>query len=101
MFADLAAYLGLTMLLLVSGFAALQVRRGGLDAVMRAGLTVNLAGVALLWLRTDKPVEGPILVVLAPQHGITVADLLVAVPMLVALGVSGQSVRVSALLKRR
>jgi hypothetical protein len=86
--ARLAADLGLLLLLAVSGYAVLQARRGGLDPLMRAGLVVNLLGVAVLWLRTDKPVEGATLVVLAARHGITVADLLVALPLAVALWLS-------------
>jgi len=103
-FALLAAYLGMAMLLVVSGFAVMQLRRGGLDLTMGAGLVVNLAGVGVLWLRTDKPIEGPTLLTLGVGHGLTVADLLVAVPVLVAAAVTvavAQSVRVSALLKRR
>ncbi len=96
----LAAYLGMALLLLVSGYAAAQVRRGGLDRAMRAGLLVNLAGVAVLWLRTDKPIEGRTLLVLGERHGLTVADLLVVVPLLVA-GAVAQSVRVSARENRR
>ncbi|MCU1602731.1 MAG: hypothetical protein JWO22_3440 [Frankiales bacterium] len=99
-FAELAAYLGMAMLLLVSGYAADQVRRGGLDLAMSAGLVTNLLGVAVLWLRTDKPIEGATLLTLATRHGLTVADLLVAVPLLMALAVA-QSVRVSAREKRR
>ena len=102
MFARLAADLGLLLLLGVSGYAVAQVRRGGLDPLMRTGLVVNLLGVAVLWLRTDKPVEGTTLVVLGTRHGITVADLLVALPLAVAAWLAvGQSSRVSARLKRR
>lgn len=81
MSALLAAQLGLLLLVAVSGYAWDQVRRGGLDLLMRAGLAANLLGVAVLWLRTDKPVEGSILLVLGPRHGVTVADLLVALPL--------------------
>ena len=79
-----AAYLGMLMLLSVSTFAVGQVRQGGLDHIMRSGLVVNLLGAAVLWLRTDKPIEGPILLVIAPSHGVTLADLLVALPLAVA-----------------
>jgi hypothetical protein len=75
------------MLLVVSAYAWDQVRRGALDALMRAGLLLNLFGVAVLWLRTDKPMEGPILLVLATRHGITLADLLIVVPLAAVVGV--------------
>ena len=84
MLALAAAYLGLLVMLGVSAFAADQVRRGGLDHIMRSGLVVNLAGAAVLWLRTDKPVEGPVLLIIRPGHGITVADVLVALPLALA-----------------
>ncbi|MCU1622022.1 MAG: hypothetical protein JWL79_867 [Frankiales bacterium] len=99
--ANLAADLGLLLMLLVSGYAAGQVRRGGLDDLMCAGILANLLGVAALWLRVDKPMEGPILLVLGPRHGVTVADLLVVVPVAVAGWlVAGQRSRVRALLTR-
>jgi hypothetical protein len=99
--AKLAADLGLLLMLLVSGYAADQVRRGGLDDLMRAGILANLLGVVALWLRVDKPMEGPILLVLGPRHGVTVADLLVVVPVAVAGWlVAGQRSRVRALLSR-
>jgi hypothetical protein len=102
MTARLAAHLGLVLLLTVSAYAYRQRRLGGLDRVMTAGLVVNLAGVATLWLRTDKPVEGPILLGLGSRHGVTLADLLVALPLAIAWGLaSDHGLRVSALLKRR
>jgi hypothetical protein len=102
MTARLAAQLGLLLLLAVSAYAHVQRRRGGLDRVMTAGLVVNLAGVAGLWLRTDKPFEGPTLLALGTGHGLTVADLLVVVPFALAWRLSSdQGLRVSALLKRR
>lgn len=97
-----AAGLGLLLLLAVTGYAPDQLRRGGLDPLMRAGLVLNLTGVAVLWLRTDKPVEGRVLLVLGTGHGLTASDLLVVLPLAVALPlVTGQVSRVSALLKRR
>lgn len=82
MLARLAAFLSFALLLSVSGFAWAQSRRGGLDVLARAGLGFNLLGTAVLWLRTDKPVEGRVLVVLSQRHGVTTADLLVALPLL-------------------
>ncbi|MFN2538240.1 MAG: hypothetical protein ABR549_08815 [Mycobacteriales bacterium] len=103
MSARLAADLGLLMLLAVSGFAFRQLRQGGLDVISRAGLFVNLAGVSVLWLRTDKAMEGPILVVLGARHGVTTADLLVFVPAVLCLWLTDvvQVSLVSARLKRR
>jgi Co/Zn/Cd efflux system component len=102
MFATLAAELALALLAIVCGFAWAQLRRGGLDTITRAGLCVNLVGVALLWLRADKPIEGPILLVLEPTHGLTLADLLAAVPLLLAWRTFDvQLSLVSARLKRR
>jgi hypothetical protein len=98
----LAARIGLVLLLAVSGFAADQLRRGGLDALMRNGLLANLLGVTALWLRTDKPIEGRILWVIAPRHGITTADLLVMLPVGVATALlSDHGSRVLARLNRR
>lgn len=79
-----AAALGMLVVLLTSGFAWGQVRQGGLDHIMRTGLVVNLVGAAILWLRTDKPIEGSTLFVLGPRHGLTVADLLALLPLAVA-----------------
>lgn len=44
-----------------------------------------LVVVAVLWVFVNGPVEGATLVVLSAQHGITVADLLSVVLLLVAL----------------
>jgi Co/Zn/Cd efflux system component len=101
-FATLAAELALALLVVVCGFAWAQLHRGGLDTVTRAGLFVNLVGVALLWLRADKPIEGPILLVVEPTHGLTLADLIAAVPLLLAWRTFDvQLSLVSARLKRR
>jgi hypothetical protein len=97
-----AAHLAFWLLLLVSGYAGFQLVCGGLDATMRLGLTANLLGVAAVWLRADKPVEGRTLYLLSPNHGVTTGDLLVALPGLLAgLVLWGQLGRVSARLKRR
>ena len=103
MTARAAADLGLLLLVASCAFAFAQLRQGGLDLVSRAGLFVNLAGTSVLWLRTDKPVEGAILLRLGPGHGLTSADLLVVVPGLLCLWLTGvvQPVWVSAREKRR
>jgi hypothetical protein len=105
MLATLAAELALALLAVVCGFAWTQLRRGDLDTITRAGLFVNLLGVALLWLRADKPIEGPILLVVEPTHGLTLADLLAAVPLLLAWRTFDVQLfpvsAVSARLKRR
>ena len=38
-------------------------------------VAVGLVAAALIWVLVNGPVEGPTLLVLAPSHGITVADL--------------------------
>ncbi|WP_458681569.1 hypothetical protein [Prescottella equi] len=40
---------------------------------------------AAVWLPVNGPVEGPVLLVVTPSHGLTVADLLSAVAALAAL----------------
>jgi hypothetical protein len=40
---------------------------------------------AAVWLPVNGPVEGPVLLVVTPSHGLTVADLLSAVALLAAL----------------
>ena len=75
-----ASLVALALLLSLTRYAVVQ-RRLGLDQAMRAGLVVNLLGVAVVWLRADKPLEGPTLLVLSSQHGVTLADLLIALPL--------------------
>lgn len=38
-------------------------------------LAVGLVGAAVIWILVNGPVEGPVLLILTPSHGITVADL--------------------------
>lgn len=99
--AHLAAYLAGALLLVVCGYAVREVRRGALDALMQAGLASNLFGIAVLWLRADKPVEGPVLLAMAHSHGVTVADLLTVLPVAVIGWLLRQSARVSARENRR
>jgi len=71
---------------------ALGVRRPGL------GPAALLAVACVTWLLLNGPLEGPVLLVLAAGHGLTLADLLVpcaALTMLVA------SARARAARKRR
>jgi hypothetical protein len=95
-----AAYLSFVLMLVVLGYATRQRRRGGLDGLMRAGLVVNLAGTTLLWLRCNKVVEGPILLVLGQRHGLTGSDLF-AIPSVLLMGLLARDQRVSARLNRR
>jgi hypothetical protein len=101
--AHTAAGLGFGLLAASCGFAWWQIRQGALDLASRLGLGVHLLGMAVLWLRTDKPVEGTILLRLGERHGLTAADLLVVVPAALSLWLTGlvQPSRVSARLKRR
>ena len=39
------------------------------------GWPIVLVGLAVLWLLEDKPLEGPVLLVLTPGHGVTMSDL--------------------------
>jgi hypothetical protein len=48
-------------------------------------LAVGLVAAAGVWVLVNGPVEGPVLLVLTPSHGITVADL----PSMVALVIAG------------
>jgi len=51
----------------------------------RRWLAVGLVAAAGAWVLVNGPVEGPVLLVLTPSHGITVADL----PSLAALVIAG------------
>jgi hypothetical protein len=48
-------------------------------------LAVGLVAAAVIWVLVNGPVEGPVLVVLTPSHGVSVADL----PSLAALVIAG------------
>jgi hypothetical protein len=48
-------------------------------------LAVGLAAAAGVWVAVNGPVEGPVLVVFTPEHGLTVADL----PAIAAVIVAG------------
>jgi hypothetical protein len=51
----------------------------------RSWLAVGLIAAAVVWVLINGPVEGPVLLVLTPSHGITVADL----PSMAALVIAG------------
>lgn len=59
------------------------------------GGAIALAAVAVLWFLVNGRMEGPILVVLAPTHGLTGADL----AGIAALAVAGW--RAGGILRRR
>jgi hypothetical protein len=42
---------------------------------------------AVVWVLVNGPVEGPILLVVAPGHGLTVADLFSVAAVLLAVGI--------------
>jgi hypothetical protein len=48
-------------------------------------LAVGLVAAAGAWVLVNGPVEGPVLLILTPSHGIHVADI----PSLVALVIAG------------
>lgn len=75
-----AAELAFWLLLAVCVYAGSQLRRGGLDVQMRLGLAANLVGIGFVWLRANKPLEGPTLLVVSTGHGLTLGDVLVLVP---------------------
>lgn len=68
---------GLTLLLLV-------LLAGTSDRTGRAG-AVALAAVSVLWLLVNNSMEGAVLLVVAPTHGLTAADL----TGLLGLGLAG------------
>jgi hypothetical protein len=47
-------------------------------------VAVGLVAAAVIWVLVNGPVEGPTLLVLAPSHGITVADLLSVCALVIA-----------------
>jgi hypothetical protein len=51
----------------------------------RTWLAMGLVAAAAIWILVNGPVEGPVLLVLSPSHGITVADL----PSIGAVGIAG------------
>lgn len=53
---------------------AALVLAAGFSAASRAGV-VLLGALSLLWLAVNGPMEGPVLVVVAPGHGLTGGDL--------------------------
>ena len=60
-------------------FAALVlaglVLAAGLSGRHGWGGAATLAGMSLLWILVNGPMEGPVLVVFTPHHGLTGADL--------------------------
>jgi hypothetical protein len=60
-------------------FAALVlaglVLAAGLSGRYGLGGAATLAGMSLLWILVNGPMEGPVLVVITRHHGITGADL--------------------------
>jgi len=65
---------------------------GGIDDVRipwsRLALAVLLVVAAVVWLRVDEPVEGPVLVELSQNHGVHVADLLSVAMVLLAAAIA-------------
>ena len=51
------------------------VLTAGLSARFRMGGVVALAGMSLLWLVVNGPMEGPVLLTVTAAHGVTGADL--------------------------
>jgi hypothetical protein len=52
--------------------------------VAQRSLAVGLLVAAVVWIFVNKPVEGPVLLLLSPTHGVTVADLGSVAAVLVA-----------------
>jgi hypothetical protein len=53
-------------------------------APVRVAVATVLVSCACLWLLANAPVEGPVLVLISRNHGVTVADLLVIPPIVAA-----------------
>ena len=51
------------------------VLTAGLSGRYRMGGVVALAGMSLLWLVVNGPMEGPVLLTVTAAHGVTGADL--------------------------
>lgn len=79
-----AAYLSLALMLTASTFVAYQLGRGHLRRLERFVMAFDLLGYALLWLRTNAPFEGTVLVLVSPSHGLTAGDFLATFPVVLA-----------------
>lgn len=69
------------LVLLALGGASLQCRR---DTPVWPAVLILLC---VLWLLVNKPLEGPVLIVVSRGHGITVSDLLAPAGMVFAAAV--------------
>lgn len=65
----------------------------------RAAWVLAVAVLGALWVVVNRPLEGPVLWVVAPGHGLTAADLLS--PGCVALAAAGLGIRRALPLARR
>ena len=75
------------VLLILAGLAVALTRRRATSVPAAFGLVLS----SVIWLRVSQPREGTVLVLLAPTHGVTEADLLV--PLVVGLAVTVRAVR--------
>jgi hypothetical protein len=69
------------LLVLLVGLLILALRARGRH---RHAAAVLLLPVSAAWVLFNGPIEGPVLLVLSTNHGLTVSDLLAAVGVLVA-----------------
>jgi hypothetical protein len=60
------------------------VPRASLPITWRKWLAVGLVAAAVIWIFVNQSVEGPVLLTLSPNHGITVADLLSIALLIIA-----------------
>jgi hypothetical protein len=74
----LVSLVGCTLWTLVG----IQARRRRVPGTRSAALLT--IGFAVLWVLVDKQLEGPVLVVLSDQHGVTASDLASVAAVLVA-----------------
>ena len=51
------------------------VLAAGLSGLLGAGGAAALAAMSVLWLLVNDPMEGPVLIIFTPAHGLTGADL--------------------------
>jgi hypothetical protein len=80
----LAVVVGLG-LLLACGRGLDLARRLPADRAEVLRAVLQLVVLALAWLLVNSPVEGPVLWAPSVRHGLTVADLLAAPPLLLAV----------------
>jgi hypothetical protein len=75
---------GLVPVVLLALLVGLLVAALGTRGRTRRVVAVLLLPASAAWVLFNGPIEGPILLTLSPQHGLTVSDLLAVLGVLVA-----------------